>query len=687
MKNQHSSKKQGFTLTETLIAFAILSGVTYVLFSGFLTSAKLSHRNQASLNETLFARLIMEQICDEVRCNPARIGQVITDPKHRKDEQTATIWGSMAKTTASPEGAAVLPAEECPFLGGLLKDSKKDGLQEAFGDFIAKMTVHRQGESQYGGATVLPEVTTEVTVDIYRAKAPKEGPWMPTETLSTEILTPIESMSLEAAKRFNDKFPMFDAREAKEKIAARLEAIDRYTAIPWNDESRSLLTSLLLLYRNVRLEQALTKGLMLGGSPDENPIVSPEKSLEGLITSGETVLQSTGSAKIRQQLAGLNVRTAQTILDSFKSSRLILEEDVLRGHQKLVEEIQEITESGSLAKLIEENNQLRIDVEQGIPGTMNELAATREPATADRLTQSLTSAVDRTRSQLEQYSSEMLKRRELWLRAQLFRWFMQEPIFKTVQDKLKEYPNRFPDFLKDAHDLSADQIGSKNGPTALQHLFALQDGIDLTHALRLYGPSGAGTEEARNRIQSALNTMAADFPAMMAYAETLRPQDPILLSMKDRFPGFVRIASDLAPLNHALRDEEVIHKDAVEKPIQDIGDIAVSLIRTSLTLKSLNRTLSDPSLQSSLSLNGPQRQQIAQASSYDPTGSELLEQVGVAFKMRMVPFRPEEVKPAPDWQARIDQVVQRIKRLAKFNDSLGPSGPGGSGFTGSGGTP
>ena len=575
--------RRAFSITEVMIAAAILAGLILGVLNLFAVTQKQSQSSEALLNSGTLAQLVLERVKSNITQNPRWLRDLMAGAK------TWTSRGTVADPTKAnnPGGLTLSPfmqylftreaAELCqpgnqvslgPASGGAsatgIKPEELTALFESFRDFEVKVDIS-DDDAPLGTAISPgpePEMLKVITVTVSRPSFTATGGKDPLAyTVTSRVATPGDSLSNASfdllASRF-DGPPLEDQWTEYMDITGTDNPYLDVTQI--GEDSKHIIADAFIILARANNEMLITEGKKVVGTeivPDPDAGTKfIDQWISELSAPGVEPLSSS-----RRELAKLRGRKASVIFDTFKRSRLPMEHFItsLLGPRlappPIKDKIASITASVKAILAQVTLVETQVTAATAAYNTASASATTVDPAdpvavkgaqdALDAAVASLNTLQNSIPTLMQSAATALQAERETIVLISLLMQFFNDPAYKDCAKRPGDYDSRFHttlDQMAATLVLHLDQADA----TPYEHLAAAKLYSEVTAARQLEKDSADADGTTRLKsLASQTATKMAEHARFLAGGEV---HDFVALKARNaRFAARVAELKALAP--------------------------------------------------------------------------------------------------------------------------------------------
>jgi hypothetical protein len=519
---KRSPNASGTSLTEALLASAILVTLIAALMTMFTGTRKQFTTSEAKMNGLVLAQLVAERIRGNAVMNPAYFAKL--NPSGGVWSETGTVVDPASATNASGlalsrffrnlfnrEGphlctpvneVSIAPAGNGPTPSGM-QPEELNALLTTYQDYQVRVQIEDDVDLESpSNPTPLRELVKRVTITTSRGAAMAvHGKDPQAVTLVCRIATPLQSLSNDA---LNWLYANFDGPTIQQMRAGFFSSVGSnpyFKADELTKESKNLLADCFMI-----LGACNTEALLIDRRAVKGSTILYADSNAASVNAWIRDLKAAnvyGLSYGKRELAHLQMLKASIVFDTFKQSAAPLKDLITHIYGPLpdgkkpilqsVEEIKEMLEKDS-GKIAQFNKELVNAFK--LVRTVNDTRDAAKSAAASGQTTTVRDAYGRVTNvttgwydwansaglQLNGYADTIVA-------CSYLQQLLTDSRFLPVFARMGTYPQTFSDTLDDLASTLCAHMDQANGPTAFEYMGAAQAFVDNTIARGLFQES------------------------------------------------------------------------------------------------------------------------------------------------------------------------------------------------------
>lgn len=617
--------RRGFTITEAVLAAALLGGITVAIMQTFAVTQRHATSAEAQLNSALLAQMVMERVRANIAQNPRWLRDVCDG--QGKFAFTGTVVDPASATNAAglqlspfftnlftratgdlsaPENAVSIKAETAATPTGMKPEELK-ALIDSYRDHRVAVTMADDVDlSAAGGpATPFAQVVKRVTVTVSRnVVLANTGADPLAYTITTRVAVPSDSLSPQALELVARRF---DGPDLPDQW---LEFFYVASSNPWVSTRLSLQMRRVVADVFLVLAAANNEALLIDGTPLPDSVVTDGNATAKFINPWIAELTDPaviGFSSSKVELARLRSSKAAVIFDAFKRLRL-------PGAHLCDEVLGPLADGRTpLARIAKDNLPIlganlarQATLHTQAVAAFDDLAAQNAnvanleaagaflalPGAKEVQSTSLgraNTAYITYRAFIRQQTAYFDSLGEVITVMAFLRQLLTDPKYKLVSTRPAGYADRFRGALDELSALLESHLDQVDGKTAYEHMAAAQLFVEDTMARQVERNADDGAARAR------LTALAAQVrPRMAQLASYLTGDTHDLAALKVRFGHFRTRCEELQALSPRYKKviDECNHGGSIDRFLLDMGDLLEKLkIDIGDTLGKLNEEI------------------------------------------------------------------------------------------------
>ena len=491
-------RRAGFTLVEVVITMVILTGFILVITRMFWGSQKQSAGSEARFSAAVLAQLVAERMRSEATLNPALFKKLLPAPGQK--------WTVSGRVVDGIDGVPVAPFFQylfargtadlytAPNQGGLSPtlDTLKGatGPLDGYRDYRVEITL-ADDDPPAGGpdAALMREMVKRLTVTVARATAAGEDP--AGFTLRTRLLTPLENLSMPALDQLFNNFEGARLDEAYEEFYEQVASNPFFSSQYLTPQARDLLADCYICMGTINTEAYLSDGRTIAG----NLVITTSKPSMSMSTWVQQLTQPQYYAVslFKKELAKINTQRLEILFDAFKKVSPVLA-DLLDKHDAMLPQVQSIETAMAAAEAaivsMDGSTQSEIATYRSSAATLSSLQS--QPATTgtssgiasaqasmDAQLNQILANVNSYNAVVTKQSTDLSNAIQFINTVKAMNDFFTQADYRGVFDRLKDYPPRFTQTLKDIEKPLTDFCDQADGPRPYERVIAAQKLVEV----------------------------------------------------------------------------------------------------------------------------------------------------------------------------------------------------------------